>query len=60
MALGGEQDSELKVAFHDIRELKVDVAFPLLLELYHDYDTGMMAKEELLQAARLGGKLCVS
>ncbi|MCG7853138.1 MAG: DUF262 and DUF1524 domain-containing protein, partial [Methanosarcinaceae archaeon] len=53
MALGGEQDAELKVAFHDIRELKVDVAFPLLLELYHDYATGVMAKDEILQAARL-------
>ena len=24
-------------AFHDLRELKVDVAYPFLLELYHDY-----------------------
>ena len=31
--------AELKAAFHDIRELKVDVAFPFLLELYHDYAT---------------------
>jgi uncharacterized protein with ParB-like and HNH nuclease domain/predicted transport protein len=53
MALGREQDSELKVAFHDIRELKVDVAFPLLLELYHDYTTGVMTKGEILKAARL-------
>lgn len=53
MALGGEHDSELKIAFHDIRELKVDVAFPLLLELYHDYVTGVMAKEDILQEARL-------
>jgi uncharacterized protein with ParB-like and HNH nuclease domain/predicted transport protein len=53
MALGGEQDPELKVAFHDIRELKVDVAFPLLLELYHDYGSGLIAKDEILQAVRL-------
>jgi uncharacterized protein with ParB-like and HNH nuclease domain len=53
MALGREQEPGLKIAFHDIRELKVDVAFPLLLELYHDYATGVLAKEELLQAARL-------
>ena len=31
MALGAEQDAELKSVFHDIRELRVDVAFPLLL-----------------------------
>ncbi|GAB6192557.1 GmrSD restriction endonuclease domain-containing protein [Desulfocastanea catecholica] len=53
IALGGEQDPQLKIAFHDIRELKVDVSFPLLLELYHDYSTGLMTKEEILQAARL-------
>jgi uncharacterized protein with ParB-like and HNH nuclease domain/predicted transport protein len=53
MALGMEQDADLKVAFHDIRELKVEVAFPFLLELYHDYSTGMLPKDELLQAARL-------
>jgi uncharacterized protein with ParB-like and HNH nuclease domain/predicted transport protein len=53
MALGGEQGPELKVAFQDIRELKVDVAFPLLLELYHDYRSGLLVKEEILQAVRL-------
>jgi len=53
MALGAEKDADLKLAFHDIRELKVDVAFPFLLELYHDYATGVLHKDELLQAARL-------
>jgi uncharacterized protein with ParB-like and HNH nuclease domain/predicted transport protein len=53
MALGTEKDKALKDVFHDIRELKVEVAFPLLLELYHDYTTDMLSKEELLQAARL-------
>jgi uncharacterized protein with ParB-like and HNH nuclease domain/predicted transport protein len=53
MALGSEQDQELKTAFHDIRELKVDVAFPFLLELYHDYVRQVLTKSELLHAARL-------
>ena len=52
MALGAEPDLELKAAFHDIRELKVEVAFPFLLELYHDYATRILTKTELLQAAR--------
>ena len=52
MALGSESDDDLKAAFHDIRELKVDVAFPLLLELYADYVAQVLAKAELLQAAR--------
>ena len=40
-------------AFHDLRELRVDVAFPFLLELYHDYSKGSLAREELLSAVRL-------
>ncbi|HPT29008.1 MAG TPA: DUF262 domain-containing protein [Bryobacteraceae bacterium] len=52
MALGSEPDTELKAAFHDLRELKVDVAFPFLLELYADYSAQRLAKAELLQATR--------
>lgn len=53
IALGAEKDAELKLGFHDIRELKVDVAYPFLLELYGDYATGVLSKEDLVQAARL-------
>lgn len=53
MALGSEPDSDLKGVFHNIRELKVDVAFPFLLELYHDYTHQVLTKSELLQAAGL-------
>jgi uncharacterized protein with ParB-like and HNH nuclease domain len=53
MALGAEDDADLRVAFQDIRELTVEVAFPFFLELYHDYATGTLPKEELLQAIRL-------
>ncbi|MFH1931750.1 MAG: DUF262 domain-containing protein [Pseudomonadota bacterium] len=53
MALSAETDFDLKFAFHDLRELKVDVAYPLLLELYHDYITGMLSKDDFLTAVRL-------
>jgi uncharacterized protein with ParB-like and HNH nuclease domain/predicted transport protein len=53
MALGAEKDPELKAAFHDLRELKVDVAYPFLLELYHDYVAGILGRHELLQVVRL-------
>lgn len=53
MALGAEQDPELKMAFEDLRELKVDVAYPFLLELYHDYATKKLAKDDFLKAVRL-------
>ena len=53
MALDGEQDRALAVAFHDLRELKVDVAFPFLLELYHDYAEDRLEKDDFIQAVRL-------
>ena len=53
MALGKETDRALTEAFQDLRELKVDVAYPFLLELYHDYQNGILLKEHLLKAVRL-------
>jgi uncharacterized protein with ParB-like and HNH nuclease domain/predicted transport protein len=53
MALGKEPDKELAAAFQDLRELKVDVAYPFLLELYQDYARGMLAKPDFAQAVRL-------
>src|SRR5581483_914553 len=53
MALGQEPDKELAAAFRDLRELKVDVAFPFLLELYHDYAEGRLDPDDLAQAVRL-------
>lgn len=53
MALGAEEDGELALAFQDLRELKVDVSFPLLLELYHDYKTGVLPRNDFLIATRL-------
>jgi len=52
MALGTEQDSDLNNAFHDLRKLKVDVAYPFLLELYHDYATANLSKEDFINAVR--------
>mgnify|MGYP000925110371 CR=1 FL=1 len=53
MALGAERDSQLSVAFHDLRELKVEVAYPFLLELYNDYTANLLPKEDFLTAVRL-------
>ncbi|MDP9179679.1 MAG: DUF1524 domain-containing protein, partial [Gemmatimonadota bacterium] len=52
MALGTEPDADLKLAFHDLRELKVDVAYPFLLELYHDYKADTLSKGDLLATVR--------
>lgn len=53
MALDSETDADLKLGFQDLRELKVDVAYPLLLELYHDYKANQLSKSDLLLSVRL-------
>jgi len=53
VALNAELDADLKMAFHDLRELKVDVAYPFLLELYHDYKANALSKADLLLSVRL-------
>ena len=53
MALGSERDPELRTAFQDLRELKVDVAYPFLLELYQEYAKSKLSKDELVSVVRL-------
>ena len=53
MALGAEPDTDLKLAFHDLRELRVDVAYPFLMELYHDYSSSFLSKPDFVEAVRL-------
>ena len=53
MALDSEHDNDLALAFRDLRELKVDVAFPFLLELYDDYAQRRLAKTDFARAVRL-------
>ena len=53
MALDKEEDKDLAPAFRDLRELKVDVAFPFLLELYHDHVSGRLSNDDFVRAVRL-------
>ena len=53
LALGSETEPEIKVALHDLRELKVDVAYPFLLELYHDYSNGTFGIHDFAATVRL-------
>ncbi len=53
MALGGESDPALATAFQDLRELRVEVAYPFLLELYSDYADERLSHEEFVAAVRL-------
>lgn len=53
LALGSERDAMLGPAFHDLRELKVDVAYPFMLELYHDYANDTLSAADFAAAVRL-------
>jgi uncharacterized protein with ParB-like and HNH nuclease domain/predicted transport protein len=53
IVLGKETDPALHQAFLNLRELKVNVVNPLLLELYGDHEAGLLSKGELLEALQL-------
>jgi uncharacterized protein with ParB-like and HNH nuclease domain/predicted transport protein len=53
MSLFHEPDKELKVAFRDLSVLRVDVAYPMLLELYNDYQAEKLSKEDFTQIVRM-------
>ena len=48
-----ETHPKLKAAFQDLRELKVDVVYPFLLELYDDYAHGILSADDFVTAVRL-------
>lgn len=53
MALGREPDKRLAEAFQDLRELRVDVAYPFLLETYRRYDQSGLSRDDFLAVIRL-------
>lgn len=53
MALGRESDKRLAEAFQDLRELRVDVAYPFLLQIYARYDEGKLSRDDFLSIVRL-------
>lgn len=53
MALDKESNPALAAAFSDLRELKANVVYPFLLELYHDYATDLLSARDFEQAVRL-------
>ena len=53
MAMGQEQDPQLRSAFNSLRELDIKVAYPFLLELYQDYTLNLLCKDNLLNILML-------
>jgi uncharacterized protein with ParB-like and HNH nuclease domain/predicted transport protein len=53
LVLDQESDSEIQQALQDINTLKVDVAYPFLLEVYEDYAQKLLTREDFIRVLRL-------
>ena len=53
IALAKEKDSELAPVFKDIRELRADVCYPLLMEVYQDFSHERISKTEFVEIVLL-------
>lgn len=49
LAFEKEPDPQINQIIHDINVLKVDVAYPFLLEVYADYDRGLISRDDVLE-----------
>src|SRR5690606_29967610 len=48
-----EEDTQIKALLADIKALKMEVAYPFLLEVFLDYESGFLSREELIEILRL-------
>ena len=53
IALGKEKELRLADHFHDIVELKVDVAYPFLMQGYMDYEQGVIDLETYIETIKI-------
>lgn len=51
--LAKEPDAQLAAAFRDLRDLRMGVEYPLMLELYVDYEEGRLTKADFISVVRL-------
>ncbi len=52
-SLEKEPDKDIRSAFADINELKVDVSYPFILSVYHDYANKKITKEQFIEILRV-------
>jgi uncharacterized protein with ParB-like and HNH nuclease domain/predicted transport protein len=53
LVLGHEKDPLLAPVFKDLKELKVDVAYPFLMEVYRDHANERIATKEFVEIVRI-------
>jgi len=49
MSLGKETDPQLRKVFNNLNQLKVDVAYPFLLQVYEDFKESKIEKNEFIE-----------
>jgi uncharacterized protein with ParB-like and HNH nuclease domain/predicted transport protein len=52
IALGKEPDLQLKSIFSDINTLRVEVAYPFIMQLYFDYKHELLSKDDFMKLLR--------
>ena len=53
MAFHKEPDKALAKGFDELNKLKMDVVYPFLLAVYHDYEEKIISKNEFIEVVRL-------
>jgi hypothetical protein len=53
MALGREPDPELRRAFKDLDQIKADVVYPFLLQVYTDYELGTLDRDGMHEIVQM-------
>jgi len=53
IALGREPDLALRTAFDELAHIRVDVVYPFLLEVYTDYEVGVLSRDAVLEIVRM-------
>lgn len=53
IALGKESNQNLADAFFDLQQLKANVTHPLLLEIYDDYENGLLNMDDFVSVVKI-------
>ena len=53
LAFGKELDQQIREALADVNLLEVEVAYPFLLEVYANYENGLVSNESVVEILRL-------
>ena len=53
IALGTESDPTLRSALDDLAQIRADVVYPFLLEIYTDYDLGVLTRDDVLEIVQM-------